>query len=83
MRRAELRAEDDRKHGFKPDLPGEVDLYDRDLSMIVWRVLKMVDWKWLPDEVLRQPEALLSDLLTIQAHYGAIHEIITDKQSAE
>ena len=43
-------------------------------------VLEAVEWKWTPQEVLAQPEALLHDCLVIGGLSGKIRQIEREQE---
>jgi len=55
------------------DLP-DVELNDFERSFRVWRLARAFDWKFPPDVLLRQEEALMEDLLTIEMLYRRIDQ---------
>ena len=69
-----MTAEADRKDGFKPSPLDEVQLNNETVSMRVWKLMRFTDWRWLPDEILRQPEWLLDDLIAIDYQYNLIKQ---------
>ncbi len=70
--RQELAADQDRKDGYKPAALDELTLNNEAASLRVWRLMRYTEWRWLPDEIMRQPEWLLDDLITIEHQYGLI-----------
>lgn len=60
------------------ELPERVTLHNLEVSWQVWQVMELVNWRWLPDEVLRQPEWLLNDLLAIAAMSGIVRAMMED-----
>lgn len=68
----EQSAEQDKKDGYTPAAMGELHLNDEAASLRVWQLMRYTEWRWLPDEILRQPEWLLDDLITIEHQYGLI-----------
>lgn len=48
-----------------PDLPDRLYLHDPEGSYQVFTWLEATDWRWPPDVLLRQPEALMEDLVQI------------------
>ncbi len=41
----------------------------------LWLIMRATDFHWTPDEIERQEEALLDDILTIAFAQGRIEEI--------
>lgn len=68
------------QHG-DDNLPDTVTLWgDEDTARYVVSVLEAVEWKWTPDQVLAQNEALLHDVLVIGGLSGKIKQIERDQE---
>ncbi|MCB0207707.1 MAG: hypothetical protein KDJ52_00165 [Anaerolineae bacterium] len=56
------------------ELPEELNLNDPELAWQVWTTLEGIDWRWPPDVILRQDEAIMEDILTIASYAGKINK---------
>lgn len=61
------------------DLPEQVDLHDEALAWRVWGWLEAVDWKWPPDVLLRQPEALMEDISVLAHLSRQVERLLKDR----
>ena len=55
--------------GELPDLM----LHDPDVAFPIWRLLHGFDYRFPPDVLLRQGEALMNDLLALEDVYHRLH----------
>lgn len=68
-------------HDDSHSLPDTVALWgDEETARYVVSVLEAVEWKWTPDQVLAQDEALLHDVLVIGGLSGKIKQIERDQE---
>jgi hypothetical protein len=56
-----LKAEKD----LPPELPEAIHLNEPETAYQLYQLLELSGWRWPPDVLLRQPEALLTDILQI------------------
>lgn len=47
------------------ELPDRLPLHDEATAYRVWSLLEAVEWRWPPDVLLRQDEALMEDIAAI------------------
>lgn len=62
-----------------PELPEMVRLYYPEESFRLLQLLEITGWKWPPDVLLRQPEALLADLLALTGLNSKIETMLNRK----
>jgi hypothetical protein len=58
-----------------PDLPDEIELHDPELAWRLWTTLDAIDWRWPPDVILRQPEWIMDDILTVANLAGRVRKL--------
>ncbi len=61
-----------------PELPEEVNLANEAQSYRVWQLMEATGWRFLPSQLLSEPEWLLNDLLTIAGLHGKIDRLVND-----
>lgn len=52
------------------------ELHDPELAWRVWRDMEMTGWRFLPSEILAQPEALWRDLMTLVMANSRVKEFL-------
>jgi hypothetical protein len=69
-------------HDDSKVLPETITFWgDEDQARYVVSVLEAVEWKWTPDQVLAQNEALLHDVLVIGGLSSKIRQIDRENES--
>lgn len=62
-----------------PELPETIRLHYPDESFRLLQLLEITGWRWPPDVLLRQPEAIMSDLLALAGLNGKIETMLNRK----
>jgi hypothetical protein len=63
-----------------PELPETLRLHEPEVSFRLFQLLHITGWRWPPDVLLRQPEAVMSDILAL-AGASAIIETMLNRKS--
>lgn len=50
-------------------------MHNERLAWQVWSWLEATNWRWPPDVLLRQPEALMEDIATIAWFNGQVEQM--------
>lgn len=61
------------------DAPESLDLNNSDKSWIIWTWMEATDWRFLPSQLMNEPEWLMQDLFTISAEKRRIEELLDGK----
>lgn len=70
-------------HDDSDNLPDTITLWgNENQARYVVSVLEAVEWKWTPDQVLAQNEALLHDVLVIGGLSSKIRRIDREQEQA-
>lgn len=62
-----------------PELPEDVPLADYEQSYRIWLLMEATGWRFLPSQLMAEPEWLLNDLLTIASTHGKIDKMVNRK----
>jgi len=57
------------------ELPDEIDLADEPRSWRVWQLMEATGWRFLPSQLMAEPEWLMNDLLTLAVLHGKIERM--------
>ena len=57
------------------ELPARLALHDEDAAWRVWSLLEATEWRWPPDVLLRQDEALMEDISAIAWLNGVVRQV--------
>lgn len=62
-----------------PELPDDLILVDVDNSYRLWQLMEATGWRFLPSQLMNEPEWLMNDLLTIAGAAGKIEKMVNSQ----